>query len=232
MGSLRSGHSPPTPLKTAFLLFLMASWGPPSHQPFLSSICLRKNCQNRSFWPPKPLPKPIPKRLKIDVQKTYRFLLFFERCSFKFQTFETWKISIFLKGKSIFFRFSQKCVFAFGTHFGCKKNLPKTLRKWRLNALKIDVKNVLFFNVVFFASWPRFWSHLGPKLEPSWSFWPSKMAYFCEHGATWAKKSPQDASRVPKWRPKAPQERQNDAKSHPKSAKMKPKGAPRPPKKP
>ena len=81
-------------LVTAFFVFLMVPWALPRHHVFLPSIFDRKNCQNCNFWPPKPPPKPIPKRPKIDVQKTRRFLLFFERCSFKLQTFETLKISV------------------------------------------------------------------------------------------------------------------------------------------
>ena len=48
------------------------------------------------------------------------------------------------------------------------KNLPKTLPKRRPNPSKIDVKNVLFFNIDFFGFWTRFWSlldlQLGAKL--------------------------------------------------------------------
>ena len=42
-----------------------------------------------------------------------------------------------------------------------RKNLPKTLPKWGPNPLKIDAKNVLFFNIDFLGFRPRFWSLLG-----------------------------------------------------------------------
>ena len=44
------------------------------------------------------------------------------------------------------------------------KNLPKTLPKRSPNAEKIDVKNVLFFNIDFLGFRPRFWSLLGLQL--------------------------------------------------------------------
>ena len=42
-----------------------------------------------------------------------------------------------------------------------RKNLPKTLPKRGPNPLKIDAKNVLFFNIDFFGFRPRFWRVLG-----------------------------------------------------------------------
>ena len=44
------------------------------------------------------------------------------------------------------------------------KHLPKTLPQRGPNPSKIDAKNVLFFDIDFFASWPRFWSVLGLQL--------------------------------------------------------------------
>ena len=44
------------------------------------------------------------------------------------------------------------------------KNLSKTLPKRRADPSKIDVKNVLFFNIHFFGFGPRFWSLLGLQL--------------------------------------------------------------------
>ena len=41
------------------------------------------------------------------------------------------------------------------------KNLQKTTPKRRPNPLKIDVKNMSFFNIVFFGFRPRFWKVLG-----------------------------------------------------------------------
>ena len=41
------------------------------------------------------------------------------------------------------------------------KNHPKTSQKPCPGDPKIDLENVLFFNIDFFAFWPRFWSLLG-----------------------------------------------------------------------
>ena len=60
----------------------------------------------------------------------------------------------------IFKVFAKIACLQFSCIFGLK-NLPKTLPKQGLNPSKIDVKNVLFFNIDFFASWPGFWSLLG-----------------------------------------------------------------------
>ena len=54
--------------------------------------------------------------------------------------------------KNVFLQFS--CIFG-------PKNLPKTLPKRGPNPLKIDAKNVLFFNIDFFGFRPRFWRVLG-----------------------------------------------------------------------
>jgi hypothetical protein len=62
-------------LVAAFFVFLAASWSLPKHDAFLSSILLRKNNKSRGFWPPKTLPKPVSKRLKIDVPKNMRFFI-------------------------------------------------------------------------------------------------------------------------------------------------------------
>ena len=49
---------------------------------------------------------------------------------------------------------------AFRMHFDSKKPTKKHL-KTRPNPLKIDVKNMSFFNIVFFGFRPRFWKVLG-----------------------------------------------------------------------
>ena len=57
--------------------------------------------------------------------------------------------------------------FFFESLFECiwgPKNLPKTNPKRRPNPLKIDVKNVSFFNIVFFGFQPRCWTLLGIQL--------------------------------------------------------------------
>ena len=38
-----------------------------------------------------------------------------------------------------------------------------TLPKANQNREKIDIENVLFFNIDFFGFWPRFWNLLGPQ---------------------------------------------------------------------
>ena len=44
------------------------------------------------------------------------------------------------------------------------KNHPKTSQKPCPGDPKIDLENVLFFNIDFFAFWPRFWRLLGFQL--------------------------------------------------------------------
>ena len=56
--------------------------------------------------------------------------------------------------RALFFESLFECILG-------PKNLPKTSPKRRPNPLKIDVKNVLFFNIDFFGFWPRFWRVLG-----------------------------------------------------------------------
>ena len=67
-----------------------------------------------------------------------------------------------------FVNFSQKSSVRFWHAFRVRKNLPKTIPKQGPNLLKIDAKNVLFFNIVFrvrapileplgFPSPPRCW---------------------------------------------------------------------------
>ena len=56
--------------------------------------------------------------------------------------------------RTLFFKSLVACIFD-------PKNLPKTLPKPRPNPLKIDVENVLFFNIDFFGFRPRFWNLLG-----------------------------------------------------------------------
>ena len=122
---LGRGPTESRPLVTAFFVFLRASWNLPRHQSFLWSILPRKNCENRGFGRSETVPKPIPKRPKIDVQKTCGFLLFLERCSFKLQSFETLKISIFPEENHYFSGFSKNAFSQFGQFFASKKSCKK-----------------------------------------------------------------------------------------------------------
>ncbi len=119
----------------------------------------RKKCENRGFWPPKTLPKAFQNACKIDVPTSMRFFSDFgskkplsQECRHRFRIGRAntkWLSDTFLQ-------------IAFGMPFGSEKptkNHPKT----RPEALKIDAENVLFFNLDFFASWPRFWRALGPQ---------------------------------------------------------------------
>ena len=62
------------------------------------------------------------------------------------------------------------------------KNLPKTLPKRSPNPSKIDAENVLFFNIDFFGSRPRFWRVLGlqdgAKLAPKGDFQNARSSLF------------------------------------------------------
>ena len=55
----------------------------------------RKKRENRGFWPSKPLPKPFQNPIKTEVPKNMQFLSAFSTTSFKTQSLETLKISIF-----------------------------------------------------------------------------------------------------------------------------------------
>ena len=58
----------------------------------------RKNCENRNFWPPKTLPKPIQNAFKIEVPKHIDFFEVFGYSFFMFVIFETLKMSISPRG--------------------------------------------------------------------------------------------------------------------------------------
>ena len=68
-----------------------------------------------------------------------------------------------------------------------RKNLPKTIPKRGPNPLKIDAKNVLFFNIVFFGFRPRFWRVLGLQLGAKLALKASK---------NFASERPNDAGQV------------------------------------
>ena len=77
------------------------------------------------------------------------------------------------------------------------KNLPKTLPKWGSNPWKIDVKNVLFFNIDFFGFWPQVGGSWRPKMEASWLQIPSSSLLGCPLWRSYTKNLLKMAS----WRP-------------------------------
>ena len=56
----------------------------------------RKKCENRGFWPPKPLPKPSQNPLKIEVPKNMQFVIDFCAIFLFFLMFDFLKIVVFL----------------------------------------------------------------------------------------------------------------------------------------
>ena len=111
------------------------------------------------FCLPKPFQNPTKMPPKMKSQKT----LIFSR-------FLTIVLAFLLSSKPTKSWFSHNKidifqVFAKNAHLQKafifrSKNPPKTFPKRGPNPLKIDVTNVLFFNIDFFGSWPRFWSFL------------------------------------------------------------------------
>ena len=143
VGRHRTGQIYSGPLVAAFFLFLETSWDLPRHHVFLSSILLGKTWKNRGFWHPQTLPKLPPKPFKIDVQKTNRFFLFFERCSFKFETFETLKISISLR-KITIFQFFAEVAFNNLANFRLQKIIEKTFKNHIQTMKKSSLKSTCF----------------------------------------------------------------------------------------
>ena len=70
--------------------------------------------------------------------------------------------------RTLFFTSVFSCIFG-------PKNLPKTLPKRGPNPLKIDAKNMLFFNIDFFRFWHRFWSLLGFQVGAKLAILASKL---------------------------------------------------------
>ena len=67
----------------------------------------------------------------------------------------------------VLLHYEHICVVCLSEHEATRKyqkNLPKTLPKRSPNDEKIDVKNVLFFDIDFLGFRPRFWSLLGLQL--------------------------------------------------------------------
>ena len=122
---------------------------------------LRKNIEKSAkievFGLPKPSQNPPKTAPKTCSQKTCKFSWFFARFFYFAAMADSGSDPlgmVFCAHQTIFFKLLFACIFG-------PKNLPKTLPKQRPNPLKIDAQNVLFFNIDFFTSWPRFWSLLG-----------------------------------------------------------------------
>ena len=93
-------------------------------------------------------------------QKTCDFSSIFVRCSSFLHSSISQKC-VFSLRKITIFKVFAKIAFLLSLCIFGQKNLPKTLSKQGSNPSKIDAKNVLVFDIDFFASWPRFWSLLG-----------------------------------------------------------------------
>ena len=88
-------------------------------------------------------------------QKTSIFSRFFAICFSFLLSSIPWKYRFSLGKIDIFQVFAKNVLLQFATIF-LLKNLSKTLPKSGLNSSKIDVENVSFFNIDFFASRPGF----------------------------------------------------------------------------
>ena len=109
-------------------------------------------------------PKRSQNRPKIHSKsmfpKTFDFSLNFGRktlCCNSANIDFVWVFPILFACRALFFESLFECILG-------PKNLPTTSPKRRPNPLKIDVKNVLFFNIDFLGFRPRFWSLLGFQL--------------------------------------------------------------------
>ena len=97
-----------------------------------------------------------------------------------------WVFPILLACRALFFESLFECILG-------PTNLPKTNLKRRPNPLKIDVKNVSFFNIVFFGFRPRFQRVLGlqdgAKLAQNGVFQFTR-CFFCTFSKTASRRTP------------------------------------------
>ena len=91
-----------------------------------------------------------------------------------FSSFETLKISIFLRENHYFSGFCKN-VFSPFEQFVSAKNRRKNHEKSRPNHEKIESEIHLFFNIDFFAFWAPFWKVLGASWASLGRPWASKM---------------------------------------------------------
>ena len=138
----------------------MRFFGLPKIILFFASIFLEKIAKIMDFG----LPKRSQNRPKIHSTsmspKAYDFSSNFARkmlCCNSADIDFVLVFPILFACRALFFESLFECILG-------PKNLPKTSPKRRPNPLKIDVKNVLFFNIVFFGFRPRFWTLLGLQL--------------------------------------------------------------------
>ena len=122
---------------------------------------LRKNDEKSAkikvFGFPKPSQNPSKTPPKSMSQQTCDFSSIFVRKILCCQNADIDSVLVFTNqngSRTLFFKSLFASIFD-------PKNLPKTLPKPGPNPLKIDAKNVLFFNIVFFGFRARFWSLLG-----------------------------------------------------------------------
>ena len=135
---------------------------------------VRKLRFSASQNPSKILPKRLRNRCSNKQAIFHRFLL--QRASVA--KAPTSILYWFLQYKMALGRFSS-CCFLHG--FGIQKNIQKPIKKPCPGDPKIDLENMLFFNIDFFAFWLRFWRllglQLGAKLAQNASA-ERKVAYF------------------------------------------------------
>ena len=119
------------------------------------------------FGFPKPSQNPFKIQLKSMSQKLCDFSSIFPEKMLCRKSADIDFVLVFPirnGSRTIFFKSLLACVFG-------PKNLPKTLPKRGPNPSKIDVKNVLFFNLDFWRFRPRFRSlwgfQVGAKLAPN-----------------------------------------------------------------
>ena len=116
------------------------------------------------FGLPKPSPNPSKIQLKSMSQKLCDFSSIFPEKMLCRKSADIDFVLVFpIQNGSRTLFFKSLLAYILGP-----KSLPKTVPKRGLNLSKIDVKNVLFFNIVFFASWSDFGASWASKLEPSW----------------------------------------------------------------
>ena len=125
----------------------------------------RKKCGNQGFWPPKPLPKPSPNPLKIDVPKNMQFFIDFgsnfDACC-KSQHQKN------VRPRSVLLTFHTIHCIAFCVHFRSKKpteNPSKTTSEpFQNRCRKRVVFQHRFFRVsgsIFEGLEPPTWSQVG-----------------------------------------------------------------------
>ena len=128
---------------------------------FTSKKC-RKKCENRGFWPPKPVPKPSQNPIKIDVPKNMRFFIDFGS---KFDACCKSQHQKNVRPRNVLLTFHTFRLITFRMHFWSQKptkNLPKTTSEPSKNRCR---KRVVFQHR-FFRVLASILEPLGP---PTWS---------------------------------------------------------------